>query len=130
VCILIKIFEDLGVLEKPVVDDWLCKPINEQRDVATATHHFKEGNKFRLIKEAKALKTVLEANAATAKPEAVTKPDTMTTTAGHGMEGWSYYCWSHGICKHSGVECNQCKPGHKTEACVSWNYLETWEGLR
>lgn len=116
--ILVDIFEASGVLEK-AVEDWESKPMAEQT-LANATPHFKTGNKLRLIKEAKTAKNALEANQAIINQAvdlkwATKEPGTSTSS---GLNGW-HYCYTHGICKHSGQSCPSPKEGHKKEATLS-----------
>ena len=115
VCMLVKVFDEAGVLEK-VVEEWERKPI-EQQTLTNATQHFKQGNQFRLTREAKATKTVLAAQAAiSTRLKEATSP--VEHTGATGLEGY-FYCWSHGICKHDGHTCTTPREGHCKEATLT-----------
>lgn len=111
--ILVEIFEASGVLEK-TVEDWERQPLADQT-LANAIIHFKAGNKFRLIKEAKTAKNALEAHQAFTKTVA---DDSKAAPKSVGLDGW-HYCHTHGICKHPGTNCPAPKEGHKKEATMS-----------
>jgi hypothetical protein len=105
---LVQIFENSGVLDK-AVEDWERKP-TAQQTLTNAIQHFKNANKHRLVKESKQTKSVLAANTATQAPT-INKPT--------GLEGYSY-CWSHGICKHGGLECTNPRESHCPDA--TWSH--------
>jgi hypothetical protein len=110
--ILVDIFDASGVLPK-AVEDWEHKPQADQT-VDNAVTHFTRSNTYRMTREAKTTKTVLEANQATAKgPD--NKPLVYDDS---GMEGW-FYCHSHGICKHHRLACPAPKAGHNNAAVMS-----------
>jgi len=118
VLILVDIFEASGVLEK-AIEDWEAKPVADQT-LANAIPHFKTGNRLRLIKEAKTAKNTLAANQAISNQAIDQKLATKETgtLTGAGLKGWDY-CYTHGICKHSGCACPSPKEGHKKEATMN-----------
>jgi hypothetical protein len=106
--ILLQTFKDSGVFAR-AIEAWETKLPGEQT-VAAMEVHFTLFNKRRRKDDA-SMKTTLSANA-------VTDPTTGTVNVLHA--GWKY-CWSHGLCNHTGTNCNTPSPGHVPDA--------TWENL-
>jgi hypothetical protein len=96
--ILLQIFTNSGVFGRDI-EDWEAKPKADKTIVNMKTH-FMEANKRRRKKE-QGLKGALSANAAS---------NTMQLPP-----GW-FYCWSHGLCNHTGAACTAPATGHVTTA--------------
>jgi hypothetical protein len=106
--VLLQVFKDSGVLTR-AIEAWQTKLPAEQTVEAMETH-FTLFNKRRR-KDDEGMKATLLANAAT---------DVKTGTVNVLQAGWKY-CWSHGLCNHTGTNCNTPSPGHVPDA--------TWENL-
>jgi hypothetical protein len=106
--ILLQNFKDSGVFAR-AIEAWETKLPAEQT-VANMEIHFTLFNKRRRKDDA-SMKATLSANAAT---------DVKTGTVNVLQAGWKY-CWSHGLCTHTGTNCNTPSPGHVPDA--------TWENL-
>jgi hypothetical protein len=103
---LLEIFAGSGVLDKAVTD-WKDKPTVD-KTVPNFEAHFYKANKNR-CNDTKGLKDALSANTASTL--------TTSTATGHEFKGFSY-CWSHGVCDHSGTDCPKPATGHIKTATI------------
>jgi hypothetical protein len=120
---LLAVFKTAGVLEK-AVSTWKTKTLAQQTLEAFTTH-FMEADRIRREELSEATPAALDANAAVGGPAkdatTETKPD--TTNPGKGKPkgqfgNWSY-CWTHGICTHTGHSCKFPGEGHQKEAVIT-----------
>ena len=135
-----QIFNKSGVLEK-AVEDWE-KKLKADKTLANCKIHFTDANTHRLTKLAKDSKDVLAANEATTKPKEettnlkamiadevakATKDATKNASKGTNKNQYNnpandlkglFYCWSHGVCGHKGINCTFPKEGHNKKATI------------
>jgi hypothetical protein len=136
--IIVEIFEQAGVLEK-VVEDWEKKPKTE-KTLDNIITHFTAGNNHRLTKLVKSPKEVQVANTALEETKALLANnqellhkrltnENKPTSKGRrqALEGFGY-CWSHGVCQHTGRECKYPKDGHKHDSTI-FNRLGGHDGI-
>jgi hypothetical protein len=136
--ILVEIFDKSGVLEK-AVEDWEKKS-KAEKTLDNVVIHFMAANEHRLTKNAKISKEILVANTAledmkaqlTNTQELLEKSsgfDSKHTNKGRRptLEGFGY-CWSHGVCHHTGRECKHPKEGHRHDATI-FNRLGGHDGI-
>jgi hypothetical protein len=92
--------------------------------------HFMAANEHRLTKLAKSSKEMLVANTALEEMKALLAStqeilDKHSTnenkSANKGrrstLDGFGY-CWTHGVCQHTGRECKHPKDGHRNDATI------------
>jgi hypothetical protein len=101
--VLLQVFKASGVFDR-AIEAWETKLPDEQTVEAMETH-FLLFNKRRRKDDA-GMKATLSANVAT---------DTTTGNVNIHQAGWKY-CWSHGLCNHTGTNCNKPSPGHVATA--------------
>jgi hypothetical protein len=106
--ILVSIFRQSGVMTD-AVKDWTLKPLADQT-VDNAIEHFSTRNEYHQDNKAY-LKDTMTAH------QAVTSPQPHTWEPDESLKGF-YYCWTHGIATHRGVECKFPAEGHKPNATL------------
>jgi hypothetical protein len=101
---LLQVFRESGVFGR-AIEDWEAKP-KATRTVANLQKHFTEANKLRRRRE-ESLKGTLTANT------------TVANSANIGQFRGFDYCWSHGVCDHSGTKCPKPAEGHVKTATLN-----------
>jgi hypothetical protein len=135
---LLETFRKSGVLME-AVREWELKPEEEQGKVDKFCTHFTEANRFRQRNETYLKDQITsQALAATSnqQPSTVRRGRTARgvsdNTTHPSLKGYAY-CWTHGICTHSGTHCKKPGTGHKKEATLKQpmgGYMEIYNRKR
>jgi hypothetical protein len=118
--ILLDIFRASGVMAT-ALEEWDSKA-KDQKTVANARVHFTQKDKYRRQSK-EYLQECLASGPSSALPAVRHRPPPPPTTPSthtRTLEGYQY-CWSHGICTHSGTDCRAPQPGHIPTATLSSN---------
>ena len=99
-----------GYGQANLMTDAFCQLTNQMANLVTT-----DNQKMEMITDLKSQLAAAQA-ALTAYKEATTKAKTNTNNRNRQRKPNDKYCWSHGMCRHIGKDCEQRKEGHIEEA--------------
>jgi hypothetical protein len=121
--ILVNIFRRCGAMDNAVEAWELVKPT--QRTLPNAIAHFIKYDKLRQMSKGYLKEILADRAAHTASSTQASTVSPLSTISAERAEATNttlqgfFYCWSHGVCTHSGLRCFARLPGHIETATVT-----------